>query len=83
MESPEIFRYPPAPDLVALEVDHRRPLWSLTDDERDDLDWWLLGNLQLLCPDCHKAKTKREAADRAALRRGDPLPDHTAAPTLF
>lgn len=48
-----------------LEVDHVRPLWSLTDHERTELAWWLLGNLQLLCTGCHKAKTAAEAAERA------------------
>jgi 5-methylcytosine-specific restriction endonuclease McrA len=56
--------------VCALEVDHRTPLWEvahLPDDERR----WYFGpeNLWLLCPACHKAKTKREAADRAAQRR--------------
>jgi hypothetical protein len=56
--------------VCALEVDHRVPLWEaahLPDDERR----WYFGseNLWLLCPACHKAKTKREAADRAAQRR--------------
>jgi 5-methylcytosine-specific restriction endonuclease McrA len=54
----------------ALEVDHKTPLWKvagLPDDERR----WYFGpeNLWLLCPRCHKAKTKREAAERAAQRR--------------
>lgn len=56
---------PPAPRPVSLEVDHVRPLWSLTDEERTELRWWLPFNLQLLCGRCHKAKTKREAGDRA------------------
>lgn len=58
------------------EVDHIKPLWSLEPHERRELKWWLPFNLQLLCDECHKAKTKREAAVRAALRRGqagDPL----------
>lgn len=54
-----------------VDVDHVRPLWSLTDQERTELRWWLPFNLQLLCHDCHKAKTKREAAQRAG--RGEPL----------
>lgn len=59
---------PPAPWPVELEVDHIRPLWSLTDGERTELRWWLPFNLQLLCPECHKTKTKAEAALRAHLR---------------
>lgn len=58
-------------DLVcALEVDHRTPLWSvahLPPDERRP--FFGPDNLWLLCPPCHKAKSKREAADRAALKR--------------
>lgn len=61
---------PPWPLRVALEVDHVRPLWSLTDDERDDVRWWLPYNLQLLCPTCHKAKSSAEARARALVRRG-------------
>lgn len=64
-----------------LEVDHKVPLWSvahLPDDQRrryfgpDNL--WLLGHRH------HKAKTKLEAADRAAQRRQRP-PE--AQPKLF
>lgn len=51
-----------------VEVDHVRPLWSLTTVERYELRWWLPGNLQLLCPECHKGKTAREARDRALVR---------------
>lgn len=48
-----------------LDVDHVKPLWALTDEERLEPRWWLPFNLQLLCPDCHKAKTKWEAGCRA------------------
>lgn len=54
---------------VRLEVEHVRPLWSLTDQERTELRWWLPYNLQLLCESCHKAKSAREASERAMLRR--------------
>lgn len=54
---------------IVLEVEHVRPLWSLTDLERTQLRWWLPYNLQLLCPPCHKAKSAREAAERAAAKR--------------
>lgn len=50
----------PCPGL--LQVDHFVPLIDGGTDFPD--------NLQLLCEDCHKAKTAREAADRAAARRG-------------
>lgn len=49
-----------------LEVDHKIPLWSvrdLPDDERRH--YYGPDNLWLLCKDHHKAKTKREAGQRA------------------
>lgn len=39
-------------------VDHIVPLWKGGSDEDD--------NKELLCDDCHDAKTAREAAERAA-----------------
>lgn len=39
-----------------LEVDHRAPLWAGGTNE--------LGNLWLLCVECHKAKTAAEASQR-------------------
>ena len=55
----------------ALEVDHKVPLWKVAEmpRERRTIRWWLPGNLQGLCVPCHRAKTKREAAERAACRR--------------
>lgn len=56
--------------VSALELDHRVPLWSvahLPDEERRR--FYGPENLWLLCPAGHKAKTKREAAERAKLRR--------------
>lgn len=53
--------------VVALEVDHKVPLWSvaqLPDDERRR--YFGPENLWLLCPTHHKQKTAREAAERAA-----------------
>lgn len=40
-------------------VDHEVPRWKGGSDED--------GNLRLRCLECHKAKTDREAAERAAL----------------
>lgn len=57
-----------------LEVDHRRPLWSLDPIERLDLRWWLPFNLELLCVPCHRAKTAAEAGMRAQGRWSDPGP---------
>lgn len=54
---------------ITLELEHTRPLWSLTDEERSELRWWLPFNLALLCVRCHRAKTKEESAERARLRR--------------
>ncbi len=47
-----------------LELEHIRPLWSLTEAERREYRWWLPFNLQLLCTPCHRAKTAREARER-------------------
>jgi 5-methylcytosine-specific restriction protein A len=44
---------------LALDVDHRIPLWQ----GGPDTD----GNLQCLCHDCHAIKTAREAGERASL----------------
>lgn len=56
-----------------LEVDHEIPLWSvahLPDDER--AAYFGPVNLRARCPRCHAAKTKREAAERAAVKAGAP-----------
>ena len=56
--------------VCALEVDHKVPLWQVADLPPDERRWYFgPENLWLLCPACHKAKTKREAAERAAQRR--------------
>lgn len=54
---------------TVLEVEHIRPLWSLNDEERLQLRWWLPFNLQLLCHGCHATKTGQESAMRALWRR--------------
>lgn len=51
-------------------LDHIVPLWQgigLPDEERIKL--FEIENMQTLCPYCHKEKTKREAAERAAARK--------------
>lgn len=54
----------------ALEVDHRIPLWEVAHLPDDERRWYFgPGNLWLLCPPCHKAKTRREAARRAFEKR--------------
>jgi hypothetical protein len=63
-------RYTTLGPAIPLEVDHVRPLWSvahLPDDERRH--FFGPTNLQLLCAACHKAKSAREAAERASIRR--------------
>lgn len=56
--------------VCALEVDHRTPLWSIAHLRPDDRrPFFGPDNLWLLCPTCHKAKSRREAAERAAVRR--------------
>lgn len=58
------------PFSKAVEIDHRIPLWrvALMPPERRTIRWWLAGNLQALCVRCHRAKTTREAAERAGVR---------------
>lgn len=54
----------------ALEVDHIVPIWALSVLPRGDrIAYFGPSNLRLLCPPCHKAKTKREAAVRSAHRK--------------
>lgn len=56
--------------VCALQVDHRVPLWSvehLPPEKRRR--YFGPENLQLLCPDHHRAKTAREAGERALTRR--------------
>lgn len=58
--------------VSALELDHRIPLWSVADLPDEERRWYFgPGNLWLLCPSHHKDKTKREAAERAAIRAFD------------
>lgn len=54
----------------ALQVDHEVPIWALSVlPRRDRVAFFGPSNLRLLCPACHKAKTKREAAVRSAHRK--------------
>ena len=54
---------------VPWEADHTVPLWKVDRSAPDAFRYWTLANLQTLCEACHKAKTKREAAERAQIRR--------------
>ena len=58
------------PDGKFLQVDHVVPLWKVADLEpAQRRQYFLLGNLQLLCFDCHKQKSAKETAERAHHRR--------------
>lgn len=73
----ECGRRPEAHERVKFDVDHRVPL--------ADGGEHALSNLQLLCNDpCHKAKTAREAGERAARRRAalPPAPPPPPDPQL-
>lgn len=53
-----------------LEVDHDTPLWKVRDLPAEErLPFYGPKNLRLRCKACHKAKSAREAAERAAERR--------------
>lgn len=55
---------------TALQLDHRVPLWSVADlPDHERRRYFGPTNLWLLCPDHHAAKTRREAAERAAAKR--------------
>lgn len=54
----------------ALELEHDVPLWKVWGLPARRRRWYFgPWNLRLRCPDCHKAKSKRESAERAAARR--------------
>jgi hypothetical protein len=48
-------------------LDHIHPL--VENRGVGDIEFWKMGNLQTLCQTCHKAKTSREATERAAARK--------------
>ena len=67
-------RYVRVKRVTALELDHTVPLWSvshLPSDQRRPFHG--PDNLRLLCPSCHLAKTRAEAALRADRKRGYPV----------
>ena len=53
-----------------FQVDHVRPLWSLSPEDRLELRWWLPFNLQLLCQPCHREKSAWESRLRPAVQQG-------------
>lgn len=58
-------------DNIAWQADHEFPLWlvDITRPRSEILVYWSLANLKTRCDDCHKAKSKREAAERAKMKR--------------
>lgn len=63
--------WPGCAETRGLEVDHRTALWSVDQTLPLEERRWFYGpgNLWLLCGKHHKAKTRQEAAQRAAQRR--------------
>jgi 5-methylcytosine-specific restriction endonuclease McrA len=68
-------RYVRVRRACALELDHTVPLWSVAHlPPEARRAYYGPDNLKLLCPTCHRAKTTREAAERAARKRAAPTP---------
>lgn len=64
-------RYVRVRRVSALELDHTVPLWSVAHLPAEARrSFYGPENLRLLCPACHGAKTRQEAALRAERRRG-------------
>lgn len=56
--------------IVALELEHTTPLWSVQHLEpRERIRFYGPENLTLMCEPCHDAKTAREAGERAKDKR--------------
>lgn len=60
-----------SPCWISWQIDHIIPLWLVdrTLPFKKLIEYWRIGNLQALCDTCHKAKTAKEAADRAKMKR--------------
>lgn len=50
-------------------ADHIYPLWLVDHTDPGAWRYWSLGNLQTLCKEHHDEKSKREARDRAHIKR--------------
>ncbi len=57
------------PNLGPWELDHEYPLWLVDRQQADALKYWSINNLATRCCICHKAKTAREAQNRAKVKR--------------
>jgi 5-methylcytosine-specific restriction endonuclease McrA len=57
--------------IKAWQIEHEVPLWSIDRSLPWEqlIQYWLLPNLRTCCEDCHKAKTAREAVQRAKEKR--------------
>lgn len=51
--------------IATWEVEHEIPLWSVDRSDPAALRFWMLENLRTSCIPCHRAKSAREAAQRA------------------
>lgn len=69
--------------VSALELEHDVPLWRVAHLPAEDRRRYFgPDNLRLRCPPCHKAKSKLEATERAALKAANqnaPQPKESAA----
>jgi hypothetical protein len=66
----EYWRYTAVERVLAMELDHRMPLWLVAHLPDDERRWWFgPANLQLLCPPCHSIKTAAEATRRGKANR--------------
>lgn len=71
--------YEPNQPAVVLEVDHQVPLWRVRDLPHEERrEYFRLPNLKLRCVPCHKTKSAREAAERAA-GGNQPVPEGNQA----
>lgn len=69
-EFDRLYDYTPVEYVPVLQVDHEIPLWKIAHLPDDERRWYFtLKNLQLLCMDCHPAKTAKEAAERGKWNR--------------
>lgn len=65
-ELPVVVKYTPVVYRIVLQVDHKVPLWKVAHlPHAERREYFLIGNLWLLCIRCHGRKTTREAAERA------------------